>query len=442
MKIRKYGAAFLPPILALIPFALETNFFTSVRSCSPLLLALCSLLFVASSVYIWSFVVVNPARAFLHTINRAIEGDFLARFSCEKRNANFFPLSHSFNKFMTIMENQTTELLRNRAAQSQLYEHEKIYRTALELTCERVFEADLTHNRFLYGLEVYSRVFPFLKTEMYDEMVKEIADRTVFKEEAEAFRSTFSRANLISVFSSGSTKEITMEYRQQTSERTFQWMLITVISICSGEAGNLTVIGYVKNIDERKRHELEMVRQSQKDGLTGLYNKVVTQSLVESYLSGDGLNGKHAVIMLDVDDFKNINDSLGHIEGDYALAQVANRMQSLFRSTDILGRVGGDEFLILIKNYGSKGALNARLESLSAACRQVCLGRDGLYSVTGSIGVALYPQDGTTYRELYQKADDALYRSKGGGKNRFSFYEDLLTAANAQSGAYSMRLSR
>lgn len=442
MRIKRYWMAFLPPVLVLALLVYKTRFFVSVAALSPQLLVFSAVLFVVSTVYLWRRFVVKPAQEFLRSINRAIQGDFMARFSCEPKNANFIPLSKSFNQFMAIMENQTSELIQSRTMQSELYENEKIYRTALELTCERVFEADLTHNKFLYGLESYNRVFPFLQSEMYDEVLKTIAEHTVHKEDAEKFYSTLSRSNLMNTFTSGATKEINMEYRQKTSDREIQWMAATLILLCGHGENDLTVVGYVKNIDKRKRHELEIIQQSQKDGLTGIYNKSVTQSLIESFLADDGVKGNHAAVMLDIDDFKHINDTLGHIEGDYALAQVAARMQLLFQSTDILGRVGGDEFFLLIKNYGSKEALLEKLEKLSDACRQICLGRDGICTITGSIGAALYPQDGTSYRDLYRKADKALYHSKKHGKNRFSFYKNTLEEENAPQKIYSVRLSR
>lgn len=442
MKFERYWMAFLPPVLVLALLAYETAFFTSANPLSPQLLLFSAALFVASAVYLWRRFVVKPAQEFLRSINRAIQGDFMARFSCEPKNANFLPLSKSFNQFMAVMENQTSELIQSRTMQSELYENEKIYRTALELTCERVFEADLTHNRFLYGLESYNRLFPFLQSEMYDEVLKAIAEQTIHREDAEMFYSTLSRSNLMNIFASGTTKEINVEYRQKTSDCEIQWMAATLILLCGHDKNDLTVIGYVKNIDKRKRHELEIIQQSQKDGLTGIYNKSVTQSLIESFLAADGIKGDHAAVMLDIDDFKHINDTLGHIEGDYALSQVATRMQILFQSTDILGRVGGDEFFLLIKNYGSKEALREKLEQLSDVCRQICLGRDGIYTITGSVGVALYPQDGTSYQDLYRKADTALYHSKEHGKNRFSLYEDTLKKETAPQKIYSIRLSR
>lgn len=425
MKIKKYWMISLPLLLTVFVLVYLTNGFSANFLSLPMLI-LPALALVVTLGYIWNYFTVKPAEDFVRTINRAIHGDFRARFSCGRENTNFYPLSQSFNQFMTVMERQTNELTQNRHLQNQLYENEKVYRTALELTCERVFEADLIHNKFLYGQDSYNKIFPFLETELYDEIIKSIAENATHEDDAEKYYQTFCRSNLMNLFASGETTEVNLEYRQKTLPYGTQWVAATVILLSGNDDDSMTAIGYVKNIDERKQRELEILKQSQKDGLTGIYNKLVTQSFIESFLSGEGRDGTHAAIMLDIDNFKHINDSLGHIEGDYALAQVACHMQNLFRSSDVLGRIGGDEFFVLLKNYSSIESLQEKLGMLSAMFRQIYLGRDGSYSISGSIGVALYPQDGAGYGELYQKADIALYYSKEHGKNRYTLYKDML----------------
>lgn len=370
--------------------------------------------------FVWYRYVNKPTEDFLHTINRAISGDYRARFSCYDEDQNFLKLSHSFNQFMSCVENQTDELTKNRQLQTLLYENEKIYRSALELTCERVFEADLTHNRLLYGQEIYCRAFPFLKTEMFDDTVNSIAKNAVCDDDVEKFKQTFSRQNLMRLLRKSGTTEAALEYRQKAADGKTCWVSATIILLNNSQKENIKVIGYVKNINERKQKDLEILKQSQKDGLTGLYNKKVTQSLIEDYFNGEGRDGRHAVIMVDIDNFKRINDTLGHIQGDVALMKVAQKLQSLFRSSDIVGRIGGDEFFVLLKNYISPEMLISKLQNVGKIFNDIRL-EDETYRISGSIGVSLYPEDGLSYEELYKKSDIALYYSKEHGKNQFYF---------------------
>lgn len=420
------GVSFLPSLAVL--YAETRGFVPGALTYGTLIVA--AIVLLVTLIFVWYRFVAEPSQNFLNTLNRAIHGDFRARFSCGRENENFYRLSQSFNQFMTVMEKQTDELVKNRHLQNQLYENEKIYRSALELTCERVFEVDLTHNKLVYGQSTYNRVFPFLKTELYEEIIKSISENAIHEEDAVKFLGTFCRANLMSQFGTSDTTEINLEYRQTTANGESRWMAATLIHLANNSDDSLKAIGYVKNIDERKQHELEVLKQSQKDGLTGLYNKLVTQTLIESHLAGEGNKGSHAAIMLDIDNFKGINDTLGHIQGDAALAQVAEGLQDVFHRTDIVGRIGGDEFFILVKNYASIEALTEKLDLLCGMFRQIHLGKDTEHPISGSIGVSLYPQDGKNYAELYQKADAALYQAKAQGKNCYYINND--TAAQRE----------
>ena len=409
---------FLPPVL--VCAGITKGFRQELLS--PEVLLIFSAVLLLLLLVAWYRYVDRPTFDFLNAINRAIRGDYRARFSCCAENDNFRKLSAAFNQLMSCVESQTEELTENRHLQTQLYENEKIYRSALELTCERVFEADLTHNRLIYGHHIYQRAFPFLKTEMFDDMIRSIADRAVFEEDAEKYYNTFSRRSLLGAFRASGATEINLEYRQKNPSGDLSWVSATVILLSgSQDDDSLKVIGYVKNIDAKKRQELEILKQSQKDGLTGIYNKKFTQSLIEEFLSGEGASGRHAAIMVDIDNFKQINDTFGHIQGDAALALVAQRLAGLFRSTDIVGRIGGDEFFVLMQNYSSADSLIEKLYAVRDLFGKIRL-EEADTRVSGSIGVSLYPEDGTDYRELYKKADVALYYSKAHGKDRFYLY--------------------
>ncbi|HEX2985786.1 MAG TPA: GGDEF domain-containing protein [Caproiciproducens sp.] len=435
MKIKRYWMVLLPviPCIILLLFITDGNFHQKLNTVT--LIAVMVVL-IGMLIAVWWFFVIQPVQNLLNAVNRAIHGDYRARFSCYVKNDIFSKLSKSFNQFMYIVEQQTEEISKNRVLQNQLYENEKIYRSALELTCERVFEADLTHNKLIYGQSTYNRIFPFLKTELYDEIIKSIAQNAIHEEDASEFAGTFGRDNLLERFSKRQATEICMEYRQKMSNGEFHWRSATLIHLVNQSDDSVKAIGYVKDVDERKRQELEILKQSQKDGLTGLFNKKFTQSLAQAYLDGEGSKCKSAAVMLDIDNFKGINDTLGHMEGDTALVHVAEKLQNVFRATDIIGRIGGDEFFIFVKNYVSLQVLTEKLELLCSMFKEIRLGSNGDYRISGSIGVALYPDDGNNFSELFLKADNALYFSKQHGKDRFHIY------SLASSGKASVQNSR
>lgn len=418
MKDKCWGfilLSFVPPFLIL--FAFSSGFNTAIL---PSYIVVAMITQALLLILLWRLFVSRPVGDFIRTIHRAIRGDYRARFSCNSIDYAFTRLSISFNQLMNCVESQMNELSENRILQNQLYENEKIYRSALELTCERVFEADLSHNRLLYGTDIYCKRFPFLHTEIYDEMIHLIAKNAVCDEDSEKFCRTFSRDSLMEKYQKNSQPEVDMEYRQTNQEGQMIWYSASVVFLNTLNH-NLKIIGYVKNIDERKKQEMKILDKSQKDPLTCLYNKGVTQELIDRYLQSDGHEKTSAVIMVDIDHFKHINDTYGHTQGDVALTEVSRKLLALFRSSDIVGRVGGDEFLVLMKDVTNTKALLDKLHSIGSYFSQIRL-EDPDFRISGSIGVSLYPEDGKTYCDLFKKSDIALYHSKEHGRNQFYFY--------------------
>ena len=132
--------------------------------------------------------------------------------------------------------------------------------------------------------------------------------------------------------------------------------------------------------------------------------------------------------MIDIDDFKHINDCLGHAVGDMILTETAARIGKIFRKNDLVGRVGGDEFSVFIRCKKSDVADREKLvhERGKAIVREMSkpfVYSGGETSVSMSVGFSYWPEHGTDYKTLYEKADSALYKAKRGGKNRYEIYE-------------------
>lgn len=170
---------------------------------------------------------------------------------------------------------------------------------------------------------------------------------------------------------------------------------------------------YFRNIDKQHR-EMERLKQlAERDQMTGLYNHDTTLNLIKEYLTDEGIGQKHALFMVDVNKFKSINDKYGHMPGDHVLAEVARRIRSVFRNDDIVGRIGGDEFMALIKNISSVSLAEKKAVELANATHFSCSGIS--MDISCSIGVALFDDETANFAELYRKADAAMYRAKQSG---------------------------
>lgn len=161
----------------------------------------------------------------------------------------------------------------------------------------------------------------------------------------------------------------------------------------------------------------EMKRLVQRDGLTGLYNRMELEAKVVQHFA-KGTDRRGAFVIVDVDNFKRINDSLGHLKGDEALRKVADILTSCFRQEDIVSRMGGDEFAVFIPNGISTCELEKRMNTL---CRKMSFSIGGIQS-SCSAGVCLAPEHGRDYRSLYQNADIALLSAKRFGKNQYQIF--------------------
>ena len=166
----------------------------------------------------------------------------------------------------------------------------------------------------------------------------------------------------------------------------------------------------------------DLTRLSCTDGLTGLMNKSTAEAKARAYLSCCGQRECSALFVIDLDQFKQINDQLGHQAGDEALEVVGEALRRLFRAQDIVGRVGGDEFVALMKNIYDRRMVARRAAVICHAVRRTKL-TDQELCLTCSVGVALSPQNGTSYDNLFREADRQLYQVKRNGKNGYRIPE-------------------
>ncbi len=157
--------------------------------------------------------------------------------------------------------------------------------------------------------------------------------------------------------------------------------------------------------------------RAEKDSLTGLLNAGTTRSLGEEYLYEGEKNC--ALIVIDVDDFKQINDRFGHMVGDRVMCLAADTIKKLFRAGDIVGRVGGDEFLVLMKDVSDRAIAELRCSQIVKAFSEIVCEQIEGHSLSCSVGASLAPYHGNGYDTLFCRADSAMYRAKRSGGNKF-----------------------
>ncbi len=179
-----------------------------------------------------------------------------------------------------------------------------------------------------------------------------------------------------------------------------------------------------RDISEQKRFQAQLVRMANQDPLTDLYNRRRLEEELELHLAESrryGIQG--ALMFIDLDQFKQINDSLGHLVGDQLLVQVAKLLRGRLRDTDIIARLGGDEFAVLLPHINADQAQVVGGKILQALQNTMVATGDRPSGVTGSIGIALFPEHGTAAGELLAHADMAMYQSKESGRNRVRVYQ-------------------
>lgn len=182
------------------------------------------------------------------------------------------------------------------------------------------------------------------------------------------------------------------------------------------------IIGTIADIDSEKRKSQALLAKAEHDSLTGLLNKDTARLRVEQYLETMDENQHAALLVIDLDNFKAVNDLYGHLFGDTVLSHVGSTIRGLFRESDILARIGGDEFLVLVRDIPDMSLVEHRCVRLTQTMQQIYGRQLEQCQFSCSVGVAMIPEHGTNYQTLFQRADRALYQAKDVGKNTYAIF--------------------
>ncbi|WP_047834820.1 diguanylate cyclase [Robinsoniella sp. RHS] len=302
-------------------------------------------------------------------------------------------------------------------------EYHKLLHEATEGLYENIYELDITHNCACgEGTKQYFESLGIDRDSPYDKALKTIAQKQVKEDYIQGYMAIFSPQHVLEVYKSG-INTLTYDFLFLESPDKYRWMRINARIFYWASNQSIRMITYRQNIDAEKKREIMLLKKSQIDSLTGLYNKRTTEDMISGILYKDAPNRlRHAFIIFDIDNFKHINDTFGHTFGDSVITEFAAELRSQFRDSDIVGRIGGDEFAACMRDFHDIGSVIHKLERFCSKLSRKNFGKNSEYYISTSIGVSLFPDHGSSYTELYEKADQALYYTKGHGKGSYCIF--------------------
>lgn len=304
------------------------------------------------------------------------------------------------------------DITASKQAQEELRLSLERYHIISNQTNDIIFEWDIRRDEVLYATN-WERQFGYTPiTKRAREEIEKASH--IYPEDVPQF------LDLMDSLASGVPyKEV--EFRIADAKGKYRWRRIRATAQYDVDGKPFKAVGIMLDIDAEKRTSVKLEEKAAQDALTGLYNKAAAKEKVERYLESALIGDVSALMAVDVDDFKKINDRYGHMYGDEVLIKVASKLVDLFRGNDVVARIGGDEFLIFMPNVRHEAIAEHRAKEtifnlkdlLSAHC-----GKGGSISV----GLAFSYGMGMDYQTLFNQADRALYRAKADGKNCFMRY--------------------
>ncbi len=267
-----------------------------------------------------------------------------------------------------------------------------------------LFKTDLTHTSFTDRI---IKNFP-------DSLIK---DGKVASQSIQDLRLLFDKITTVS----SCENVIQMNFGSQN-----EWFKLILKNLSHTAISDNNVIGIMENITEQKQKENDLKHLAERDGLTGLYNAAALKAKMHKLLQEHiDPNKHHLFVLIDLDNFKQINDTFGHLYGDFVLKETASILTNKFRQDDIIARLGGDEFVVVLLNVIDVQKVYHLFSELTATLHRT-YEQNGTYITTSaSLGIAIAPNDGLTFEALYKNSDTALYKAKNQGKNHFVLYEHL-----------------
>lgn len=308
----------------------------------------------------------------------------------------------------------------NRQLTKLMEEKQTLFKKATEQLYDNIYELNITKNCTV-GKST-ERYFESLGAGdlPLDQGLKVIADKQIREEFREGYVSTFTPKNVLREYEKGN-HHLEYDFMITQDRMNYFWMRIDAYIFYSSEDDCIHMFTYRKNIDQERRMELRIKKEAETDEMTGLYYKKAAERKIGKILLRNP-DQRYAFFIFDIDNFKQANDYFGHAFGDFVIRKFADILRQNFREEDVLGRIGGDEFVAFIRTNDPE-RIEEKARELSDALDRTCSDQTSSWKMSASIGVSIVPEDGMDFETLYKNADKALYETKQRGKNGYTLYK-------------------
>lgn len=290
------------------------------------------------------------------------------------------------------------------------------------------FEYDFSSDTIHFA-EKYKTVFGS------DPVISRFRERLSGNEFIDSLTDVFRNQFIKMQMSSGETSQS----RVDTSSNEYKWFSLYCMQIRGEKGVPLKALGIIRDIDRQKNEQLLLLDKSRVDSMTGLLNKSTVEESIKTAISSASSDSIGVLMMIDIDLFKNVNDTLGHLAGDEVIMQIARQLRRTFRENDFIGRVGGDEFIVYMQDVKETAFVFEKAKALCESVEQMFENHQQNYAITISIGISNTEQ-AQTYNELYRQADVALYSAKSNGRNQCVFYGQELSDNKPHRNAASLTI--
>lgn len=306
----------------------------------------------------------------------------------------------------------------NQQKHSELaYQKEMQYRKAFTESSLMAYEFNVTHDTIhrihgSRGFRLEALCKQLDRPDCYTDVLMAGAQALVAADDRERYIHEMALDNLLQLYKDG-IFEKEVEYKRLTPDGQELWNAALLYMVLDQLSGDIMGYAYHRDIQERKSNEKELANRAIRDSLTGALNRSAAEQQIAEFLAQPKLAGHiSAFLMLDINRFKAVNDSYGHQMGDQYLVKLTQIILKQLRKQDIVGRMGGDEFAILLKNLSNKEVATAIAERLAREVEGIQQELQIALPTSVSIGIALYPFDGADFQTLYEQADMSMYHAK------------------------------
>lgn len=291
---------------------------------------------------------------------------------------------------------------------------EEQFRIIAEQTCDTIFKWDFTSDTISFS-PVYVKMFGYpLPGDISLQTLRK--RNVVYKEDQPVLEKLIQR-----ILDKAPVSEA--QFRVRRADKSYIWVRCRITNIFDEDGLLLNAVGILTDIDAFKKETENLKYKATTDSLTGISNRMNSQNQIQLSLTDPGQKDFHAMILFDIDRFKNINDLMGHSAGDTVLQYISWRLKHFFYDGDMIGRMGGDEFIIFIKHLPLPETAQKRAEQLRSEIHRDFTMNNLTLPLSISVGVSIFPTHGHTFETLYEHADHALYQSKRNGGNQVTLYQ-------------------